>query len=287
MASYAEWFRSYWHVARATMFWICLVAILMGVADWLDWSIAVSVLDDLRSGNPKPLDFRAFAAVALYALGLVAFFLGLADVAVNWHRRVILKENPKLFGRNLVHKYYWNYLGKLILVLAVAAIPLVIIFGLVALDDDFDLNVDSDDSTKFDCFVPVAGSLLLFTVALIFVRLSLLLPAATSGLRLTWMQSVKFTSGNSLRLIVGHFLCGIAPGCLIDQCLRWTNFVANEMSSIEILIATGSSELIVRQSIMRQILAATVLIVLPIGVEFLSCSYQQLSPRMKKADVTR
>ena len=204
------------------------------------------------------------------------------SIAVTWHRFVILNENPAPFGRNVAKSYYWRYCGKFFLILAVATAPLFIIFAFIAFDIDFEVPFD------IDVAVPAVGSVILLAMHVIFVRLSLVLAAeATETVHLTWLQSLKLTRGNALRLVFGLFVCGYLPEFMIDILLECVGLVKTEMSSIEVLITTGESDVFVRHAVRHQTMAAVALMFFPIGIQFLSRSYQQLVPTIKTADVAR
>ena len=246
----------------------------MGIANWLNWSIAVSVLDDLKSGSPKDPHFRIFT-IALYVCAAIVFVLALIDVAVTWHRRVILNENPTLFSHNVAKSCYWRYFGRFLLIIVVATAPLTMLLAFIAFDIDFELPFE------IDVAVPAVGSAILLAMNVIFVRLSLVIAAeATGAARLTWAQSFKLTRGNALRLVVGLFICGFVPGFMIEVFLEYVGLVHTDMSSIEVLITTGAPDVFLRHAVRQQILVVVALMTFPIGIEFLSRSYQRLAPRM-------
>lgn len=272
--SYAEWFRRFPDVMRATIFWIALLAIMMGIAHWLNWSIAVSLTADLKSSSLRDPPFR-IVNIALYVCAAIVFIVAVMDVAVTWHRCVILNENPELFGRTIARSYFWRYFGRFLLILFVATAPLNVLLALIAFDIDFEIPFEND------LVAPAAGFVILLAMYVIFVRLSFVLAAeAIEAARLTWAQSLKLTRGNALRLVVGLFVCTFVPGLMIEVLLECVGLADNEMSPIEVLLKTGTSDAFLRQAVRQQIVVVVALVTLPIGIEFLSRSYQRLAPRM-------
>ena len=177
--SYAEWFRRFPDVMRATIFWIALLAIMMGIAHLLNWSIAVSLTADLKSNSLRDPPFR-IVNIALYVCAAMVFVVAVMDDAVTWHRCVILNENPELFGRTIARSYFWRYFGRFLLILFVATAPLNMLLALIAFDIDFEFPFEND------LVAPAAGFVILLATYVIFVRLSFVLAAeATEAARLT------------------------------------------------------------------------------------------------------
>jgi hypothetical protein len=270
--SYAECGQDFGGVVRATALWIVLLFVLISLTDWLNWSLTVATIATLKSGTPTDSTFRIGIVVALKAVTVMSFTLALIDVAVSWHRRVILDEAPSSYGRNVMKAHYWRYSLHLTSVLLIAALPILLLLSLLAMNIDIELPV------AFEVTALPAALVILTMCFAIFARFSLVLPGqATSHPRLTYRMSWSLTRGHTLRLSIGLFACAIVPALLIQTLLVMSGFVRSKLYSIEALITAGRADIFIVKAMMNWMGMVVSLVTLPIGVGFVSHCYRQLT----------
>ncbi|MGC1447890.1 MAG: hypothetical protein WA837_20680, partial [Xanthobacteraceae bacterium] len=199
--AYATWLSNPLDVLRISWLWLAL-AILTSLVEWS--SISGTVADAGRESRPHiPIEISVF-------VGLSNFFLMLSpfSIAVAWHRRIILDEQPRFSGSNVFTKSLWYYIGAGILITLTAWLPIVLIFLITAV---------------FSMLLKVAGTQLgplgfVFLIPLILVfylmsitivlRLSLLLPARAVGdFGRTFKETWRRTRGNTWRIFWGFLAC--------------------------------------------------------------------------------
>ncbi len=123
--AYATWLSNPLDVLRISWLWLAL-AILTSLVEWS--SISGTVADAGRESRPHiPIEISVF-------VGLSNFFLMLSpfSIAVAWHRRIILDEQPRFSGSNVFTKSLWYYIGAGILITLTAWLPIVLIFLITA-----------------------------------------------------------------------------------------------------------------------------------------------------------
>ena len=75
-----------------------------------------------------PIDLR----ILIYGVGLLYMLAGVS-IAVAWHRRIILGEQPRLSGSNIGAGSFWRYAGVGIAILLLAFAPMVLGFLVLGL----------------------------------------------------------------------------------------------------------------------------------------------------------
>ncbi len=152
--------------------------------------------------------------VAGLALALVTL-ISAAAIAVAWHRKLLLGEQPDIGGK-LLGSTIWRYIGAGIAMILAVAIPLWILVLPVALVwmPGF-LDPATAQLTRPLALSPILFALMFaaYLVAFYFMfRLMLVLPARAIGNNdLNFRSILKHTKGNTWRLIGGLALCTIPP----------------------------------------------------------------------------
>lgn len=139
----------------------------------------------------------ALTRLALLLVAVLMLFISWTGAAVTWHRFLLLGEQPT--GSPLAH---WQATLKYAFL---AGALFCAAFAVVAIGLATAQSVAQDLHT-FSVVAPTVA-LLAVAVALVVYRFSLVFPAvATGDTRMTFAASWKFTSGNTLRLILGVLL---------------------------------------------------------------------------------
>jgi hypothetical protein len=203
--SYSSYFLNFPDVLRISWLWLAVVAPLMGIMSWLQFSLMADVIASMKRGTPasKPIETTALSNVA----NLVFIFAGVS-IAVAWHRRIVLGEHPGFSGSNLATKSLWRYLGMGIAIGLIVLLPALLLslpmFVLLS-------PVVAGGAPRFPMLIPVIFLIYLAAFA-VFLRLSLLLPARAVGdLALTFKETWKRTRGNTWRMFWGIAACALLP----------------------------------------------------------------------------
>jgi hypothetical protein len=257
--SYSTYFSHFIDALRASWLWLIAVAALTAVASWQQWSWMATAMTNLKPGvapqMPKPTEMAVL-------LNLANIFLLLAGVsiAVAWHRLMILDERPGFSGSNVATKNVWRYIGIGILICLIVLLPAVAtILPLAA----------STGLLPLGSLVPVAVLILILClVGITALRLSLLLPARAVGdLSLTLKQTWVRTRGNAWRLFWGMVATTVPPSLVVQ---------------IAFLLGVGppdpatfaSGDFAARMTALSTIFNIYYLLMLPIGIGFLSHAYR-------------
>ena len=205
------------------------------------------------------------------------FIFAVVDIAVTWHRRVILDQAIPPIGSNVRTTAFWRYFWKLFVLVGIVGGPLAIFLIVAEWDDDsaqsapFKLDLD-------ELLAASAAALILLTALAIFSRLSFVLPSsATKEMSLTFKQSWRFARGNTWRLTIGLFVCAILPELPVQILLSSLNLVDSRISAAEMLASKVVPHSMINGAVGRQIEIIYDLLTLPIGVGLLSHYYQQLA----------
>jgi hypothetical protein len=211
--SYSTYFRNFPDVLRISWLWLAVVAPLMGIMSWLQFSLMADVIASMKRGMPasKPIETTALSNVA----NLVFIFAGVS-IAVAWHRRIVLGEHPRFSGSNLATKSLWRYLGMGIVIGLIVLLPALLLslpmFVLLS-------PVVAGGAPRFPMLIPVIFLIYLAAFA-VFLRLSLLLPARAVGdLALTFKETWKRTRGNTWRMFWGIAACALLPALTAEIAL--------------------------------------------------------------------
>jgi hypothetical protein len=255
--SYSTYFYNLQDVLRISWLWLVVVVPLTGIANWLQWSWMAVVMADLKRGMPpRPDETMVFVNVA----GLV-FTLAGFSIAVAWHRRIILGEHPRFSGSNIATKNLWRYVG---VGLAICILPaLVVVLPMLLL---------LAGAPGFTNLIPVIFLLFLVAFAVV-LRLSLLLPAfAVGDLGLTFKETWNGTRRNTWRIFWGIAACTMLPMLLAAQITRFPSLGTFVASPGLVLDAR-------RMAVTSTIVSVCYLLILPIGIGFLSYSYRHFFRR--------
>jgi hypothetical protein len=273
--SYSTYFYSFRDVLRISWLWLVVAAPLTGVASWETWSWMARVAGDLKRGMPpqipevsrpiEPLPPENVASLVLILAGI--------SIAVAWHRRIILGEHPRLSGSNVATKSLWRYVGvglAICLIVILSALLIALLMFLLLAPFAAGEAVGRPPAAVI-VLIPVI-LLLGFAAFAVMLRLSVLLPARAVGdLNLTFKETWDRTRGNTWRMFWGIMACTLLP-MLAAQ--------------IAILSLVGSSPDIFASEafVGRMALGSTIsmvyyLLILPIGIGFLSLSYRHFFER--------
>jgi hypothetical protein len=273
--SYVTYMHHFADALRVTWLWMLLIAGLLAGSDWLRWSWTVRFAERFKAGEIIELGVYPILAVGLSALAFLVVVLASLDIAVAWHRQLILGERPRLGGSTFASRAPWRYLAILVGLILVSAIPVVLIF----IVDLLDLEALSDRSLQI-----VAASVVTVVLGAAlsnFVRLSLVLPARAAGdLALTFRESWIMTRGNTWRLLAGTFACWILPYIplqFLPPSFGEPNF---DVLMKEMLTADVRPAGIVIGAIGRQFTLIYQLLTVPISIGFLSYCYRHFVVRI-------
>jgi GYF domain 2 len=269
--SYSSYFLNFTDVLRISWLWLAVVAPLMGIMSWLQFSLMADVIASMKRGMPtqmptsKPLETMVPVTIAI----LFFAFAGVS-IAVAWHRRIILGEHPGFSGSNVATKGLWRYVWMGFAIFLIVFLPIMVILLSVSLL----LSPVAKAGTSWSLIlIPVIFLLWLAGVA-VALRLHLLLPARAVGdLDLTFKETWKRTSGNTWRIFWGIVACAIPPVAL--------QLPVQIVSSSFLVLRHGTSDgnAIVGVAAISGILFASNLLTLPIGIGFISYAYSHFFGR--------
>jgi hypothetical protein len=272
--AYATYFRHFGDVLRITWMWISLVALLMAAGDWMRWSSSVWFADQFKSGVVEPLDRYAYATIL--PVGLVALLLPflIVDVAVASHRRLILRERPRVSGSNFASRAAWQYFA-LFVPLAVLTAVAPAVLGAVS---DLDPEVFPSENDELMAFVSAFG--VATGAVAVALRFSLVLPArAVGNSGLSLKQSWRLTRGNTWRLLWGMFACAIVPVIPLRLLLDWLDLPERKLSAETMITGEGLSEQVIGSALGTQLTLAVDTLTIPLCVGFLSLCYRHFIRR--------
>jgi hypothetical protein len=263
--SYSTYFHNFQDVLRITWLWLVVAALLTGTANWLEFPRMAEIMADLKQGMPAQmpphLASPPIETILLgYAATLVLLVAGLST-AVAWHRRIILSEHPGFSGSNVATKNLWRYAGMGLAIFLIVGLPLLVVivpmFLLLA-------PVARGGSPGFTILIPVIFFLLALVALTVALRLSLLLPARAVGdLGLTFKETWNRTRGNTWRILWGIAACTL-PSMLAAQ-IALLVFLSPDMFADQAFVG--------RMTVASTIFILYYLLILPIGIGFLSHAY--------------
>jgi len=270
--SYSTYFYNFQDVLRICWLWLAVTALLTGFANWLNFSWLAGVMADLKL-PPQMQTHLTSRPVETVVLGQVAgliFILAGLSIAVAWHRRIILGEHPGFSGSNVIAKNLWRYMGMGLAVSLPLTLP-----ALVVVLPKFLLfpPVKTGAVSWIAMLIPVSFLLFLAAIA-IMLRLILLLPARAVGdLGLTFKETWNGTRGNVWRILWGIAACTMLP--MLPAQIAFVSF----FGFLPSLSMFASGKFVERMAITNTILALYFLLILPIGIGFLSYSYSHFFRR--------
>jgi membrane-anchored glycerophosphoryl diester phosphodiesterase (GDPDase) len=190
----------------------------------------------------------------LLNLDNILLLLAGVSIAVAWHRLMILNEQPGFSGGNVASKNLWRYIVValalfLVMLLPMAAVMLPTFYFLQPVPGP------ARPPSGFFLLLPLGFTAYAVGTAVAF-RLTLLLPARAIGdTSLTFKQTWNRTRGNVWRLFWGVVVTTM-PALLIAQ--------------VVFLIGVGVAQM----TAMSTVFAVYYLLILPIGIGFLSHAYR-------------
>jgi hypothetical protein len=259
--AYSSYSRHFVDALRATWLWLIVVAPLSGISNWQQWSLA-GTMANLKPGAPAEIT-KSTAMVALSSLNSILFLLAGVSIAVAWHRLMILDERPGISGRNVATKALWHYIAValalgLIAFLPAAAVTLYLLWPLTG---------SASPPPGFPPAMLLVGLLYVAGVAT-GLRLMLLLPARAIGnSSLSFSQAWNRTRGNIWRLFWGLWFTTVPP--LLGIQIAFLIVVGFPRPS-----ATINDDFVMRMSALSTIIMICYLLLLPIGIGFLSLAYR-------------
>ena len=282
--SYSSYFNNFGDVLRISWLWLALVVPLMGAASWLQLSWMAGAMANLKRSGPLPPDAPPMPPLPVVTMLLggaapIAVLLATLSIAVAWHRRMILDECPGVSGSNLMSGNVWRYAGAAMAVGLLALLPI----GVIALPMFLVMGFVSPGVAQAPMppQVPVlAAALFIGYIAAIAIglRLILLLPARAAGdMALTFRQAWERTRGNTWRLLWGTVATtvplGIVGVAVIAAVLGFPN------ADLMKLDGPAFKSYAERMAVANVVMAAFFLLILPIGIGFLSHAYRHFFPQ--------
>jgi hypothetical protein len=264
--SYLTYFRHFIDALRASWLWLLVVAVFTCFASWQQWSWMAVAMANLKPGLPPQMS-KPTEMVVLLNLDNILLLLAGVSIAVAWHRLMILDERPGFSGSNVVTKTLWRYIGMAIVVFLINFLPAAVVM-FPAFYFLFPAKVAGGPPPPgLFAMIPLVLVLAAIGLAVAF-RLSLLLPArAVDDLSITFKQAWLRTRGNTWRLLWG---------------IAFTTFPPLLLMQIAFLTTIGfpvpgnfaGEEFVARMTVTSTISVIYYLLILPIGIGFLSHAYR-------------
>jgi hypothetical protein len=264
--SYSTYFRHFIDALRASWLWLLVVAVFTCFASWQQWSWMASAMANLKPGLPPRMP-QPTEMMVLLQFDNVLMLLAGVSIAVAWHRLMILDERPGLSGSNVVTKTLWRYIGMAIVVFLINFLPAaVVMFPAFYFLFPAKVTGGPPPSGLF-AMVPLILALSAIGLAVGF-RLSLLLPArAVDDLSITFKQAWFRTRGNTWRLLWGISFTTLPPLLLMQIAVLTTIGFPNPGNF-------AGEEFVARMTVTSTISVIYYLLILPIGIGFLSHAYR-------------
>jgi hypothetical protein len=260
--SYAWFFQKFPDLMRISWLWLLICAALVGVSSWMQWAWMADVLGADTGGMPQRTTVEPPRPIELLILGNIAGllpFIASISIAVAWHRRIILGEQPGLSGSNIVTAELWRFIGVGILFMLITALAFLFVVMLAG-------------ALASPSIIPIGGLLLCGAAAAIWLRLSVILPARAIGnFGLTFREVWHRTRGNTWRLFWGTVACTLPPVLLLEV----VSLIV--FGAIGYHVAPGQpldTSIALAVALMSTIFFVVYLLIVPIGIGFLSCAYR-------------
>jgi hypothetical protein len=277
--SYAWFFQKFADVLRIAWLWLLLCAVVIAATSWLQWTWFASIMAGAPEGTTQfiqPQMAHPFGFVVLTTLVYIVVTLGTVSIAVAWHRRIILDEQPGLSGGNIVTSPLWHYIGIGVLLGLLFVLPFVIILLPFAII----LGVQSAGTPGHPpsgiAFLVIPLALILYTAGIaVMLRLIVLLPARAIGdLTLTFRQAWRRTGGNIWRMFWGLVACTLPP-LIVLEILFHVVMAAIGFSVTPIASSDDSLTIpVLGLTIMNTTLFVLYVLIVPIYIGFLSHAYR-------------
>jgi hypothetical protein len=261
--SYLTYFQHFIDALRTSWLWLVVVGAFTGFASWQQWSWMAAVLARAVPSRAQPA-LPLETGLLLNLDQALVVFAGVS-IAVAWHRLMILGERPGLSAGNVASKNLWRYIGVGLAIVLVMALPLALIF--VPMIYFIPKAGETPPPPWFFALIPVF--MLLYCVGMaVMLRLSLLLPARAVGdLDLTFKQTWHRSHGNTWRMFWGIAACTFPP-LLLAQLGYLLAFGFPDPREF------GGEDLVARMTANSVVFMIYYLLILPIGIGFLSHAYR-------------
>jgi hypothetical protein len=264
--TYVTYLHHFSDVLRVTLPWTLLLVGIMASADWLKWSWSMWFAGQFKKGIVENLGVIPYVVVGLYVLAFVLVVFAVVDIAVAWHRRLILQERSRTNGSNIARRTFWQYLALLAILTAIAAIAPLAILATAKLEQSF--------PTLEIIAIGLAFGLA-FIACAVAMRFSLVLPACAVGNRdLSFKQSWRMTRGNTWRLLWGMLACAILPDIPLQLVLDWIGVSESKIPLEMKITGEGLTERMISDGFVRLLKLASHMFTGPLCVGFLSLSYR-------------
>jgi hypothetical protein len=260
--SYSTYFNHFIDAWRASWLWLIVVAAFTGFASWQQWSWLAAAMANLRPATPKSAELSLLMSLD----NILLLFAGVS-IAVAWHRRMILNEQPGFSGSNIATKNLWRYVVAAVGLFLIMFLPVIVIMVPTFY---FILPTPAGRTPLPAAFPPLILTVFAAYAAGIAVafRLTLLLPAQAIGnSALTVKQVWARTRGNIWRLFWG-ILATTTPPLLVAE------FVFMVGGGIPNPTMLAGESLATRMTVVSTVFAVFYLLILPIGIGFLSHAYR-------------
>lgn len=263
--AYSTYFRHFIDALRASWLWLIVAAALTSAASWKQWSWMATAMVNLTPGTPPRIHTPIEMALVLNLANILMLLAGVS-IAVAWHRLIILNEPPGLSGANVTTKNLWRYIGMAIALFLMDCLPAAVVM-FPAFYFLFPLKAGNPPPPGFFALIPLI--LVLYAVGtLVALRFSLLLPAQAVGdLSLTFKQTWRRTRGNTWRLFWGIVVTTLPPLLLAEIAFVTLMGVPSPAN-------LGSEDFVTRMTAVSTIFAIYYLLIVPIGIGFLSHAYR-------------
>jgi hypothetical protein len=253
--AYSTYFHHFIDALRASWLWLAVFGAFMVLASWQQWSGISEVMANLKAGEPTQMPIST-ASVVFSGVEYILWSLAAVNIAVAWHRLIILNERPGFIGSNVATKDLWRYIVVALTLFLISVLPMATVV-LPA----YSLLPTTGPSAQPARLLPfmLLGLVLYAVGAAVAFRLTLLLPARAIGnIDLTFKQAWNYTRGNAWRLFWGSMVTVALP-VLVSQTVF--SFLIRppppSEAFYEDVVATMSN-----------------LLFLPIGIGFLSLAYR-------------
>lgn len=273
-AAYSTYFRNFLDVLLISWFWLVVVAPLMVLAGWMQFSWMAGTMAELQQGAPPQTTYLWVALPIGYGVNLLVMAAGVS-IAVAWHRRVILGEHTRLSVSNVASGSFWRYVGVGILICLIAFIPMILGFLLlIAFLAPFSSHAipGGQHLGMIALIVPVM-ILLYLTGITVILRLCLLLPARAVGdLSVTFTRAWKRTHGNTWRMFWGTVACALPPVLILEivSLVLLVPFIPHVVPGKPLPVLPLPFFPLI---LMSAIFTVYYLLILPLWIGFLSLSY--------------
>jgi hypothetical protein len=268
--AYSTYFEHFIDALRASWLWMAAVATITGVVSWRQWSWFSTAMAELKPGALPPALNHVSSPpgfVALAGVDNILLTLAGVSIAVAWHRLLILGEHPGFSGSNVATRDLWRYIGMglaigLIVMLPIVAIILPAFYFILPLQH----AAPGSPPAALFLLIPLFFGLYFVGIAVV-LRLILLLPARAAGdLSLTFRQTWNLTRGNTWRLFWGFAATTVPPVLLMEIA-----FMVISLPNLATFAVEGFAK---RMAATSTIFVVYYLLILPIGIGFLSHAYR-------------